>query len=467
MSAISLRERLLGWVPPWLGWTLATSAAVVLLLYVGRAVPTQPTLALLVAGLVLVTGLTAVNPATIPLLALPLFLVVARVGAGGVDVSVSDVALAAAFVPAVLLAPRPYLPEMRTILWLSFGYQVATLFTVIANPYTANTVEWLHTWLLVSGGLVVGWALGRQGYAAHALSLMLLTGAALAVIAVVQGVQQVASGDFGPVYASWPYGMHKNFLGPVLAFLAMIAYVHPDWMRWSRRWALGVFWLLVAGLAFTQSRQAMITLGVTLLVIVLRRDSHRSRSKIILIAVPAVAAFVATTINDQIASGNRHNSLNQRLTWFTDSMAVWDTNPLLGAGLRWWYTDRFDTRFQPPNGTIELLTTAGVVGLAGFAMLLVGAFLVMWRLEPRWGTLPAAMFVGLLVQSQMDGFWQAVRPALPFLVAGIALGALALTRTEHEVADSLAAVTAAGGDAVTDEDAAGSDAAQHEPVGRS
>ncbi len=42
---------------------------------------------------------------------------------------------------------------------------MATLFTVVANPYLLNAVEWFHAWLLVAGALVVGWAVGRAGYA--------------------------------------------------------------------------------------------------------------------------------------------------------------------------------------------------------------------------------------------------------------------------------------------------------------
>ena len=96
-------------------------------------------------------------------------------GLGGTGLSVSDVALAAAFGCAVLLGERPYSRPLRQLLWLDLFYQFTTLFTVIVNPYVANTVEWFHAWLLVSGALVVGWALGAGGYGRLALSLMLAT----------------------------------------------------------------------------------------------------------------------------------------------------------------------------------------------------------------------------------------------------------------------------------------------------
>ena len=36
-------------------------------------------------------------------------------------------------------------------------------------------------------------------------------------------------GNFGPVYPQIPWAMHKNFVGTALAFVALIAYVHPPW----------------------------------------------------------------------------------------------------------------------------------------------------------------------------------------------------------------------------------------------
>ena len=64
-------------------------------------------------------GVTAVQPGLIPLVLLPLLLVVLRVGGGGVDLSLSDFALAAATVPALLLARRPFSAGLRAVLWAS------------------------------------------------------------------------------------------------------------------------------------------------------------------------------------------------------------------------------------------------------------------------------------------------------------------------------------------------------------
>ena len=81
------------------------------------------------------------------------------------------------------------------MLWVNLLYQFATLFTVIVNPHAANTIEWFHAWLLVSGALVVGWALGRAGYARLALALMVIAACVIARGTMLTGVFQYSHGE--------------------------------------------------------------------------------------------------------------------------------------------------------------------------------------------------------------------------------------------------------------------------------
>jgi polysaccharide biosynthesis protein PslJ len=403
-------------------WILIAPPVVAGLVLVGLAVPDQPLLVVAAALVVLGVGVSLVEPAALPVVAMPALLVVARVEAGGVDLSASDLVLAVAFWPAVLLAPRPYSPPMRTLLWLSAVYQTATLFTVIANPAVANAVEWFHAWLLVAGALVMGWAVGRRGYARLGLSLLLAAATMLAVSTIVQGVGQLAVGNLQPVYPSWPYEMHKNFVGTVLAFAAVIAYARPVWLGWTRRWTQAVFWLALAGVALAQSRQALVGLGIALLVVSLRRDPHRRRSKLAVFLVVPVLLFVGSMVRDDIESGNQHNSVFQRFSYLSDAWDVWLGDPLFGRGLRWW---NGGAGVQPPNAELEVLTSAGVVGLAGFLVLIVGVLVVLWRADPAFGTLAFSIVLVRVVQAQFDLFWSAVQVSVPFAVAGVCLGAQA------------------------------------------
>jgi hypothetical protein len=417
------RERFADW---WAGawrWVLAAFGAVAAIyLVLERGFIGGATFAIVIAAFVVAASLTNSKPLAIALFAMPGLLVAQRIGIGGGDLSVSDAALAAAFGTALLLGQRPYSPPLRRLLLLNLVYQFATLFTVIVNPYPLNTIEWFHAWLLVSGALIVGWAVGAAGYARLALSLIVLTATVFALATVVQAAMQYLAGDFGPATPSWPFSMHKNFIGTVLAFGAVIVYINPDWVGWKRNWAWLAFTLMVAGILVAQSRQAIIGLLAAIVVAVIRRKTTGRSRWMFLLLIPA-AWLVVTMVIEQIESQNRHNSVFQRVEWFREVYHFWRESPIFGHGLRYWY-NAGELRYQPPQAELEVIASAGVVGLIGFLVMWVGVLLVLWRVDPRFGTLAVAILLCRLVQSQFDLFWVAVQVSLPFVVAGICLGAM-------------------------------------------
>lgn len=400
-----------------------TLAAVALALAVGYAVPHQPTLVVAGVALLLVGTVALTQPLLLPLLAMPLVVVVARAGGGGIDLTISDLVLGLAFWPAVIFAPRPFSEPLRQLLWLNVFYQAMTLFTVIANPFAANVVEWFHAWLIVSGALVVGWAVGATGHARVGLTLFLLACLGLALPAIAQGLLQYVTGNFAPVYPRWPYGMHKNFLGTLLGFAAVLAYARPSWMGWARGPALGAFWVFVLAILVVQSRQALVGLAIALLVIALRGQGERRRSVIVLLGVLPLLGVVFTLARDQIQDGNIHNSWFQRLDWYAESYRVWESRPVTGYGLRYWTQEAAPTAYQPPNAFLEVAASAGAVGLLGFLIFVAGALWVLWRVDPVYGTLAFALVLSRLVQGQFDLFWISIGVSVPFLLAGVCLGA--------------------------------------------
>jgi len=426
-----------------LAWVAGVALVALLAVGVGRLMPSAPLLGVTVALVVLALGITAAEPAAVPLLVMPVLLVAARLGVGGLDLSISDAALLGATLLALGFAPRPFSPPMRNLLWLSALYQFATLFTVIANPYAENLIEWFHAWMLVAGALLVGWTVGRGGHARLGLSLFLAAALVLALVTIAQGALQFARGQFGPVYVWWPYGMHKNFVGTALGFGAIVAYARPEWMGWSRRWSLAAFWVMALGILFTQSRQAILALGVVLLLVALRRPGaidgvtseaavRQRRSKAIVLAVVPALVLVGTLVTDQVEEGNQFNSVFQRIEWFQETLAFWAQSPWVGHGLRFWTVGR-GLGYQPPNAELEVLASAGVVGLLGFLALVVGTVVILWRVDPVYGTVAVAVVLSRLVQSQLDLFWVAVQTSVPFVVAGVALGVEALERERHEL----------------------------------
>jgi polysaccharide biosynthesis protein PslJ len=368
----------------------------------------------------LVVALTLREPIALPVLAMPALLLVNRVGG---TLSVSDFVLFAAFWPALLFARRPLSRPMRNLLWVNAFYQATVLFTVIANPYVANAVEWLHSWLLVGGALLVGWAIGAAGRARTAVALYLAGSAVVTVAALAQFAMNLAAGNTGAVYLNEPFLMHKNFIGCVLAFAAVVVYARPRWLRMNNLLCLGLFAFFLSGILVSQSRQALIGLAVAVTVIALRPDPSRRRSKVVLLAVAAAAVVVAFLVQDQLESGDQYNSAYQRLVWFGQSLRIWEQYPVFGAGLRWWYTDRFSEQFQPPNAEFEMLSSGGLVGLIGFLLMFLVMLVILWRVDSRFGTLAFVLVLMRFVQGQFDLFWVAAQVSIPFVLAGICLGA--------------------------------------------
>jgi O-antigen ligase len=325
------------------------------------------------------------------------------------------------------------------MLILNLVYQFATLFTVILNPFPANTIEWFHAWLLISGALVVGWSVARAGYARLALNLMIAAALVIAAGTLLTGLLQYAAGNFSEVYPAWPFTMHKNFAGTVMAFMAITVFVNPDWIGWTRAVRTSVFWVLLAAIVMTQSRQAIIGLVVAIIFVVLRRGV-RGRSRFaLLLFIPAVW-LIARTVVDQVESQNQFNSLYQRIDWVREVYALWKQSPIVGHGLRYWYRGDI-APFQPPQAELEVAASAGVVGVVGFAAMWIGFFVILWRIDPRFGTLAIAVIGSRIVQGQFDLFWVAGQVSIPFVIAGVCLGAQALNaqnRPGQDVATELA-----------------------------
>ena len=180
--------------------------------------------------------------------------------------------------------------------------------------------------------------------------------------------------------------------------------------------------LMIGAMLFTQSRQAVIGLVGAVFVLVLRSNTDRKRSKLTLLLLVPLLAVVTNLVQDQSKSDNQFNSRLPAVDLVPGLAAVWSTDPWFGVGLRWWYTDRFPLQFQPPNAEIEVLTSAGVVGLLGFVVLMVVSLRVAWKLDPVYGSLAVAVLVNRLVQAQFDLYWAAVQGSLPFVVLGLCLG---------------------------------------------
>ncbi|GAB3630732.1 hypothetical protein GCM10027421_00850 [Microbacterium shaanxiense] len=379
--------------------------------------------AIVIGVLMIAAVITWSRPIATMLMATPAIFIVERIGLGGGDLTVSDAALATGFGVAILLGRHEHTPPMRAMLWLNLIYQLSTVFTVIINPFQQNIVEWVHAWLLISGALILGWAIGRAGKAHIAFRLILIVGAVIAVGTMITAITNLARGDIGAVYPIWPWPMHKNFAGGALAFVAFAAWLNPDWVRVPRRWARIAFVLCLIALLLTQSRQAIIGFIVVMLIYVLRQGGAKHWVLAFLLALPGVVLLVQSVI-EQVESQDKYNSVYQRLNWLQEVYHLWREQPLVGHGLRYWYVHP-TANFQPPQAELEVIASAGLVGLVGFTIMWVGFIVVLWRVDPRFGMLALGSVLARIVQAQFDLFWVSAQVSIPFLVAGLCLGAQA------------------------------------------
>ncbi|UNK70153.1 O-antigen ligase family protein [Microbacterium sp. H1-D42] len=424
-----LRE---AWANLWRWSLFAVGTVLAVYFLLDRGLADGATTAIALSAVIIGVVLSPRHPMILPLMAVPSAFVTARVGIGVGDLTVSDLAIALGFVTVVLLSRRDFSPTMRAMLWLNAIYQFATLFTVIVNPFPQNTVEWFHAWLLIAGALVLGWGIGRAGLMRTALLLMIATAALIAIGTIVTAAVVFITEGFKPIYPRWPWAMHKNFAGAALSFAILIVFIKPPAARLSRRVTLPAMWLMFIALALTQSRQAIIGLIVAMMLYVMRSGAGRHKILVALLGIPGAVLIVQSVI-DQFESQNRFNSTYQRLEWMREVYALWKHSPIFGHGLRYWYVHP-TANFQPPQAELEVVASTGVVGLAAFGVMWIGFLIVLWKFwtkHPAFGALAFAALISRIVAAQFDLFWVAAQTSIPFLIAGICLGAQVYWRDRH------------------------------------
>ena len=297
---------------------------------------------------------------------------------------------------------------------------------LLLNPYADNVQEWVHEFFLVLGSMVVGWVVGRRGQARTALNVYILGCAVIAGLAIPTGLYLLGTtGRFGPVYLPF---LHKNFIGNTLAYALVIVFVRPDWLGWSKRLSSLLMLLFAGGIAASGSRQAVLSVFVAIVILSLRsRTRGGGRGRLLLLGLIPAVWYVGRTVVEQLTSDNPFNSASQRLTWLPPVGRGLADSPVFGVGQRWWYSERFDVQFQPPNAFLEMLTSSGVVGLIAFIVLCAGGLWVVFNLDPRFGNLALAVMLARFSQGQLDLYWVAGQAAIPWLMAGLAFGARPVT----------------------------------------
>ena len=339
-------------------------------------------------------------------------------------VSYSDALLtAAAIMTLPALASTAELRRLRGAAYAIAVYLALLLPGVAANPSMRAYLEWAHRLVMLGGALLVGAWLVREGYARAALRLLTLVSAIVAILAI----EWTFTHGFSPAS---PHQWNKNFIGAIFSgvLVLVVAAPHaielPPVLRW------GATILIAGGLLASQSRGSELAAATGLLVaFVLNPHAHSVRVRVVaIVGGLALAAGAAISIRHQFNLNHAaltNSSVGVRYNVEHVTQKIWRTSPIVGVGLKYFFTGHFGPFAYPANNVIDNeLAESGVIGLLGFVLFQFGVIAA--GIKRRGTPLVAAavgMICGQLMHGMVDIFWSAGVSPLPYLILGMALAA--------------------------------------------
>lgn len=397
-------------------WFLAPIAAIETAL--AAAAATNPMTAGALVGLIVAVAGAILAPAIVLAAAFPATFGYWRVGPAVAGMSVTD-----AMTILGALASIPYIPWrshlLRQIL-MPFALYVGLLaISVAAHPSPRTVTELAHRVLMVVGSLMIGSAVAHLGHTRLALRALFVTAAVVSIAAVIFTL----SHHLAPAY---PFGIHKNAAGALLASCLIIALTSGDRLEIRRSRAIPLYALIGIGFVSSQSRGTMLALVAVLLVFATRHGRGRLRrwAPILFVVTVVLLGIAAATYTerDLAASDAKFSSLNTRVDNYTYAFDnEFKPHPVVGAGMKW-FRIADATSSGPHNLIIAELSETGLVGIFGLAVFLG---LMLNTLRKNQGAMSEAAYLVMLeriLDSLLGIFWVAGTGTLPFLVVGLAVG---------------------------------------------
>jgi hypothetical protein len=381
----------------------------------GVAVALNAFAGLAVAILVLAFGIFVADPILVAVIVLPGGILIQRVGGSSTNLSVADLLVfVGAFVCLFHIEwsrARHLRRFLRGIVW----YEAVLVLVVVAHPFRADIVEWVHRFSYLAGSTLVGWVIAFHGRARQAFRLYLWGAGILALLAI----EHAAASHFQP--AQW--GVYqKNAIGAVMWVAIVTAHLNPPWARLPRTEARVIEALCLLGLLASQSRQSAILVVVALGTAILLNSDVRGRSKmIIFIAVPIVG-IVYYSFALAFQNNPQFNSVAIRFGQIDAAIHVWQTSPVFGLGMRFYNLPQYLTVTAPPNSLVDNLASTGIIGSVAFFFLVIVTMRSLGALPRIYGTLGLVVLLAHYVDGLFDTFWIGALSITPFLIAGISLG---------------------------------------------
>jgi hypothetical protein len=385
-------------------------------------------------------GFIAVIVVTMPRWIIPLVLAGAfgsshRLASGSADLSLADGWLVLAVVAVV-----PFVPwgraQLRPVFRYVGSYLLILAVTVAANPSRRAGFEWAHRLTLVAGAITVGYVIVQQGWLRRALRAYVLVACIFAGAALVDLANNPRA--YGLPTAAYPFGMQKNPAGLLLAIAVLILLITPAHVALSRSVRSTSLVLLFAGIVACQSRGTSVAL-VGVLLIRMFRERKIAVSPLAVLGSVLLVGMVFVTFNalrESSDADSRFNSVNSRITTYDASLELWRSEPVLGAGLRYWNDPVIGPSHPEPHDlVVAALGETGVVGLLGVAYLFASTGRLLRSIPGELSALTLYVLAMKVVASLFDIFWVAGTMTVPWLLVGITLASRAADTTSRRPAE--------------------------------
>ena len=382
---------------------------------VALMIPENPGAAIAIALGLLAAGIILTAPALLLAAVFATTYAYFRVGPSSVNMSLGDAVTVLALIAALPFVPWHNRWVRRLLAGLAF-YLGLILIAVLAHATDKVIAEWLHRGVLYGGTLLIGAAAADRKQTKLALSAFVYAGAFVAVAAIVDTI----SIGFGPAY---PFGMHKNGAGPLMAMGVIILTVAPGRLEMRPSWIRNLRVLLVLGVFATQSRGAGLALVAVIAYFAMRHREVRRRAPVFFLTVSlALIIGSVVTLQAEQEDNPKFNGIDSRETTYNVALGeIWANHPILGGGMRWFENPNAQAGV-PHDLVVAELSENGLLGLLGVLVLIGNTLLVLIRRRDPIGEAGFLVFVFEVLFGLTGIFWVAGTFTLPMLLVGLAVG---------------------------------------------
>jgi O-antigen ligase len=240
-----------------------------------------------------------------------------------------------------------------------------------------------------------------------------------AFVAVAAILDTITSG-FQPAY---PFGMHKNGAGPLMAMGIVVLIAAPWRLEIRPSWVRHLRILLVLGVFATQSRGAGLALVAVIAFYAMRHREARQRAPVFFLVVSlALIVASAVTLQAEHDDNPKFNGIDTREGTYDVALGdIWSNHPVTGGGMRW-FDQPGAAAGVPHNLVIAELSENGIIGLLAVLVLIANTVLVLLPRRDPMGEAALLVLVLEVLFGLTGIFWVAGTFTLPFLIVGLAVG---------------------------------------------